>query len=681
MRWKDMSLKGKFGVGFGLVLALLVAVALWAVLGIGGIVSNAGQVIDGNKLRGEFVQKIVDHLNWAAEVNRYLTDEEVNELHVQLDPTKCGFGKWYYGEGRERAEVLVPELRSLMDQVEQPHIHLHESAKEIQNHYVVVDPDLGGFLREKKVDHLNYTHAVKNVFLDPSITSVDVQLDWTKCSLGKWLYSDEVAAKRANDKRFDAAVAPVYEPHKDLHQSVADIDRMVRSGLRSQALDAFQRRSMPAMEQTLGKLNGVIAWHDAQMQGFQKAMNVYATRTQPNLDQVQGLLGQAKDVVTANIMTDEQMLDAAAGTRNAVEVLGIAAIVLGVFLAVVIARGIIGPLRKGMGLTEQIADGDLTADIDVDQKDEAGRMAGFLRRMTEKLREVMGDVMRAGENVAAGSEELSSSAQNMSQGATEQAASVEEVSSSMEEMTANIRQNAENAQQTEKIALQAAKDAEQGGEAVSQTVGAMKQIAEKISIIEEIARQTNLLALNAAIEAARAGEHGKGFAVVAAEVRKLAERSGAAANEISELSSSSVEVAERAGAMLKEIVPNIQKTADLVQEIAASSNEQNSGAEQINKAVQQLDQVIQQNASAAEEMASTSEELASQAAQLQQAISYFRLGDTDARSGQRRRETPKALPGGRKGRLTDGNGKKRGGNGSHTDIRQEADAEDGFERF
>ena len=272
----------------------------------------------------------------------------------------------------------------------------------------------------------------------------------------------------------------------------------------------------------------------------------------------------------------------------------------------------------------EISQGNLM--VDLKERGDNDELMKALIAMVGQLTSVVSEVMSAADNVAAGSHQLSSGAETVSHGASQQAAAAQEASSSMEEMTANIRHSADNAQQTEKIAVQSAEDAKAGGRAVAETVAAMREIAGKISIIEEISRQTNMLALNAAIEAARAGEHGKGFAVVASEVRKLAERSQVAAQEISQLSASSVEVAERAGIMLTRILPDIQKTAELVQEINASSREQDSGSGQINKAIQQLDQVIQQNASAAEEMASTAEELSSQAGQLQETVAFFKIG-------------------------------------------------------
>ena len=332
-----------------------------------------------------------------------------------------------------------------------------------------------------------------------------------------------------------------------------------------------------------------------------------------------------------------------ANARTSIIISNVVAILAGFLLAFLVARIITRQLGTEPGViasvAERIASGDLTISFN-DTTRHIGVYAD-IKRMCERLRDIVAEVQSASENVASGSEEMSASAEQLSQGATEQAASVEEVSSSMEQMASNIRQNADNAAQTEKIALKAAQDADASGKTAIQAVDAMKKIAEKISIIEEIARQTNLLALNAAIEAARAGDHGKGFAVVAAEVRKLAERSGMAAAEIGELSSSTVIVADQAGRMLAQLVPDIQRTAELVEEISAASNEQNAGAEQINKALQQLDQVIQQNASASEEMASTSEELSSQAEQLQGTIGFFRLG---ADTGRIIRKAPRQSP-------------------------------------
>ena len=337
----------------------------------------------------------------------------------------------------------------------------------------------------------------------------------------------------------------------------------------------------------------------------------------------------SKDGATAALKAmheeEDNMNRYAGSTIAVVSAFVVIAIILSAFIAVLITRSIVMPLREAMNVSDNLAKGNLAIEVAIDRKDEMGMLLTTSRAMLEKLRAVVADVKTASDNVASGSEQLSSGAQQMSQGTTEQAASTEEASSSIEEMNATIKQNADNALQTEKIALKSASDAQESGKAVSQTVSAMKDIAQKISIIEEIARQTNLLALNAAIEAARAGEHGKGFAVVASEVRKLAERSQSAAGEISQLSSSSVQIAEQAGQMLAKLVPDIQKTAELVQEITASSKEQSSGADQINGAIQQLNQVVQQNAGAAEEMASTAEELSSQADQLQATISFFKI--------------------------------------------------------
>jgi methyl-accepting chemotaxis protein len=311
------------------------------------------------------------------------------------------------------------------------------------------------------------------------------------------------------------------------------------------------------------------------------------------------------------------------------------AIVLAILISVVIlATGIliIRNLLRQLGgepayaaeVVSRIAAGDMTVEVRTRAGD-TGSMLVAIREMATKLSQIIGEVNGAAANIASASEEVSSTAQSMSQATNEQAASVEETSASVEQMGASISQNSENAKVTDSMAAQAAKQATDGGVAVKETVSAMKQIAGRIGIIDDIAYQTNLLALNAAIEAARAGEHGKGFAVVAAEVRKLAERSQVAAQEIGELASGSVGKAEQAGKLLDEIVPAISKTSDLVQEITAASEEQSSGAAQINTAMNQLNSITQQNASATEELAATAEEMSSQAGQLQQLMSYFKV--------------------------------------------------------
>ena len=279
-------------------------------------------------------------------------------------------------------------------------------------------------------------------------------------------------------------------------------------------------------------------------------------------------------------------------------------------------------VRTMRGLSE----GDLTNTIDKEYQGVFGEMKTYVNETMLKLSMIIGEVNATAHTLASAAEQVSTTAQSLSQAASEQAAGVEETSASIEEMTASIAQNTENSRATETMATKAASEAVNGGEAVEATVSAMKQIAQRINIIDDIAYQTNLLALNAAIEAARAGDHGKGFAVVAAEVRKLAERSQVAAQEISTVATGSVSLAEKAGGLLDAIVPSIKKTSGLVQEISAASQEQSTGVRQINTAMTQLSQTTQQNAAASEQLAATAHEMGAQAQMLQQSMSFFRAG-------------------------------------------------------
>ncbi len=687
--FKNLKLGTKIGGGFGILIILACVLGGIAVIQMKGVATKADGLNHKYVPEVEIISNIERaYLNARALVIYYATT--MNEKYL-------GPGREKMQEARQavqEAEGLVqkyPELEALKERVAGIKANIasyseivDELAREgqsIAGAQTAMDEAAGSYMETCAVFLTDQNTEMREEILQGARSNAlmeslqEITLANDVIDLGN---DARVGNFKAQATRDPELMQAKYENFELINQKLDELKALITNQENRQQIEAIRTAGQDYKAAMQDYLAAWTAINDTISRGANIGNELFA-----QLRETAGAgMGQTMTVTADTVASMDQ--------ASTIMIVGlIIALVIGVAVAIVLTRGITRPVVQGVEFAKAMAKGDFTQKLSIAQKDEIGNLAEALNDMVDRLRDVVQNVKSASENVASGSEEMSSSSEELSQGATEQASNIEEVSSSMEQMAANIQQNTDNAQETEKIASKAAQDAEDGGKAVTDTVQAMKDIADKISIIEEIARQTNLLALNAAIEAARAGEAGKGFAVVAAEVRKLAERSGQAANEISELSSSSVDVAEKAGGMLKQMVPDIKKTAELVQEIAASSREQNSGAEQVNKAVQQLDQVIQQNASASEEMSSTAEELSSQAQQLQDTMSFFRVdGASGSFSGVKAAKEERIEPQTGTKRVL-GAGKERAKQGSEEQTRQESfaldmgnDAEDQeFERY
>ncbi|SMD13018.1 methyl-accepting chemotaxis sensory transducer [Fulvimarina manganoxydans] len=626
-----MTLKTKLGATFAVVVALSGISMFVAIENLASLDAKIQEIVDGNAARN----------NLAATINARTLRIARDEKNYILANTESEFKR--FGDRIEAEEAAlrddIAHLREMSsDEIGKPRVDAFSAAWDdfMQEHRKV--RDFAG---------LNSGEKALEVAENAGKTVTATLLP----------YRDLLETMRQRVTGSDGVSMATYEQMQDLEAKIFQTAVDLRNVLLTMGNPQSQANYVEALDNRMAAVGGEVEAIKARVPSTQAAL---FTSFEQGIDKWLPLVDRARDIAVENgdykafelanggaaearqksvdalnaviELNNQQMAAASAGakelyafSRNLLIGLLIGSTLLAAIAATWIIFNISRALSSALGLARSVADGDLNATASVKSNDEIKDVIDALNAMVAKLKTVVGEVTGAARNVSAGSQEMSAAAEQLSQGATEQASSTEEASASMEQMASNIKQNADNANQTETIARKSAQDAQASGEAVGNAVKAMETIAEKILIVQEIARQTDLLALNAAVEAARAGEHGRGFAVVASEVRKLAERSQAAAQQISGLSGDTVKAAQQAGDMLTRLVPDIQKTAELVSEISNASREQNAGAAQINTAIQQLDKVTQQNTSAAEEMASTSEELASQADQLSQAISYFRL--------------------------------------------------------
>jgi methyl-accepting chemotaxis protein len=751
--WNNLTIGKRIALGFGIVLVLLSALAVAAYLGVGLIVSDGREVIDGNKLDADLAQKEIDHLVWANTINGLLNDAGVQLSEAELDFRQCGFGQWYYGPGREQAETMVPALASLLVKIEKPHQTLHESAKKIQQIHrkthqglkqalaehlnehlqwvsqvnqslaeeagglytyqsqvknvidqahstlasIATDPSLAVLATDPKeqarkilsavrygpdnqdyifvvnTDHITMVHPKpeiigqnmaevkdpngKKLFTDmvslakekgqgfvtymwpkvgsdqpvPKITyvklyepwgwvlgtgvfldeknkkllarsddfaggkpfSLNVQLDAGQCPLEKWATSAELNNIRNELPELDAALKAVLEPHRKLHDSAVAIEKLVNELDIQGAMTVYQTETTTALENVKKYLGEAVAAEEKLEQNNLAARAVFAEETIPALNQVRDLLHDIRKTAKDGILTDIAMLDGARGVQRNTVVIGLIALLIGVALAWIISRGLVGAVTW---VAESIGGNS--------------------------------------EQVAQAAAQVSTASQVLAEGASEQAASLEETSSSMEEMSSMTRQNADNAAQADSLMHETREVVNKAEKSMNQMTQSMKDISASgeaigriIRTIDEIAFQTNLLALNAAVEAARAGEAGQGFAVVAGEVRNLAQRAADAAKNTAGLIEETIAKMDQGTTLVteateafSEVAANARKVGELIAEISAASNEQAQGIDQVNRAISELDQVTQRNAATAEESASASEQMTAQSEHMKELV-------------------------------------------------------------
>lgn len=621
MSMRDWTVARRITFGFSIILALVLGLGLFSLFGVGSILGNAREVSEGNRLDANLAQLEIDHLNWAKQLSGVFIDETAKEVNVQIDPHKCGFGKWFYGEERKALEARFPSLREPIAALEEPHTHLHESAARIQEDFKQPHIGLGARLRALYSDYTHWSNSALTQLLahaDERPFSLGVPLTIDKSPYASFS-KDHVIKHAASTFPVLAKSMETISAHdRELTKLGNKIQKLVNDGKRDEAIALFAAHVPNEIDHIKSALDDVMAQESTLRDAYGLVRDIYTTETTTSLGKVQQGLRDLRDAAREHILTDEKMIAAANQTRMGVSGSLVLTFAIGIALAAFIA------------ITVRRALSRISTEID-----------------------------ESSQQVAAASTQVSTGSQSLAEGASEQAASLEETSASLQEMDSTARQNAGQSSQAHSMVEDNQKMVTEASQSIDRLSHSMHEIAEAgskmqkiIKSIDEIAFQTNLLALNAAVEAARAGEAGAGFAVVADEVRSLAVRAAEAAKSTSELISQSTErigqgqtLANESGELCKKLAETSQAIGEIVSTINQASNQQAESIGEINRAVTEMDKVTQSNAANAEESAAASEQLNAQAQSLQDQVNELRRltigSDTDNRKISSNRPTPK----------------------------------------